>query len=64
MNAMVIRGQMNQIRGGVRHRWSRMTGNRRGRIRGRMLSMVGRIQCRFGRAKARAGKRFRTMFGH
>lgn len=64
MTTLVIRGQMNQIRGGARNRWCRMTGNRRGRIQGRMRKLFGRIQCRVGRAKARTGKRFRAMFGH
>jgi uncharacterized protein YjbJ (UPF0337 family) len=55
---------MNQIRGGFHHRLGRVTGSRRRRLNGRRLKLTGRIQTGFGRARARAGKRFRSLFGH
>jgi len=51
MNAIMVRGRMNQFRGGFRTRWSRMTGDRFGRFSGRMRSLLGSAQLTYGRAK-------------
>lgn len=64
MNAVLVRGRINQARGGLRYRWCRMTGNRRGRIGGGLLRLRGRIQVKYGRARARAGRRLRRLTGH
>jgi len=51
MNAIMVRGRMNQFRGGFKLRLSRVTGNRFGRFSGRMRSLLGSAQVTYGRAK-------------
>ena len=63
MNAVLVRGRINQARGEFRYRWCGMTGNRRGRLGGGMLRMVGRMQVKYGRARAAAGRRLRKLSG-
>ncbi len=63
MNAVLVRGQMNQVRGAFRSQWCRMTGDDLGRINGRMLTLVGRAQVKYSRVLAKAGKRFRKLTG-
>ena len=63
MNAVLVRGRINQVRGGFQYRWCGMTGNRRGRLGGGMLRLVGRMQVKYGRARAAAGKRWRRLTG-
>jgi len=64
MNAVLVRGRINQVRGEFRYRWCTMTGNRRGRIGGGMLRMVGGVQVKYGRARAAAGRSWRRLIGH
>jgi len=56
MNAILIRGRVNQLRGGFRARLSRMTGNRFGRVSGRMRSLMGKVQVTYGQAKGTTRK--------
>ena len=63
MNAVLVRGHMNQVRGEFRSQWCRMTGNDLGRINGQILKMVGRAQTTYARALARVGKRLRRVTG-
>jgi len=63
MNAIVIRGRMNQLRGTFKTRWCKMTGNRLGQVGGRMLKLAGRVQVTYGRTTSAAGKRMRKMTG-
>jgi uncharacterized protein YjbJ (UPF0337 family) len=51
MNAVLVRGRVNQLRGGSKARWSRMTGNRFGRVSGQMRRLMGKAQVAYGRAK-------------
>ncbi len=64
MNTLVLRGQMNQVRGGFRNRLGRLTGSRRSRISGRMLKLTGRMQTGVGRVRSRTRKRFRSLLSH
>ncbi len=63
MNAIMIRGRMNQLRGAFKTRWCGMTGNRLGQLEGRMLKVAGRVQTTYGRTSAAAGKRLRKITG-
>jgi len=56
MNAILIKGRVNQLRGGFRARLSRMTGNRFGRVSGRMRSLMGKVQVTYGQAKGTTRK--------
>jgi uncharacterized protein YjbJ (UPF0337 family) len=64
MNAILVRGRINQARGEFRYRLCRMTGNRRGRVAGGMLRLMGGMQVKYGRARATVGRRFRKLTGH
>lgn len=64
MNAMQVRGQWNQFRGEVRKRWCGLTGDDVGRMNGRMLKVLGKVQEKCGRAKAAAGKQWRKVTHH
>ena len=64
MNNLMVRGQVNQVRGELRQKWCRFTGDNFGRLNGRILKLKGKVQCRYGRAKAVAGKRFRKFTRH
>ena len=63
MNAVLIRGRINQARGGFRYRMCRMTGNRRGQLGGGFLRMMGRVQVKYGRARLAAGRSLRRLIG-
>lgn len=63
MNALLVRGRINQARGEFRYRLCRMTGNRRGQLGGGMLRMMGGMQVKYGRARAAAGRRLRRLTG-
>ncbi len=56
MDALLIRGHINQFKGGFRTRYSRFTGSRRGRINGLMQSLTGKAQVNFSRARSRFSK--------
>lgn len=64
MNAILARGQMNQLRGTFIAGLGRLTGNDLGRMRGRMLRMFGKAQVKYGRATATAGRKMRKLIGH
>lgn len=64
MNAVLVRGQMNQIRGTFKTSWCRLTGNDLGRINGQMLRLLGKAQAKYGRVRAAAGKRVRKLTRH
>jgi uncharacterized protein YjbJ (UPF0337 family) len=64
MNAVLFRGQMNQFRGTFITGMGRLTGNDIGRLRGRMLRLLGVAQVTYGRAAATAGKRIRKFTRH
>ena len=64
MNAVLVRGQMNQLRGTFKTSWCRLTGNDAGRISGQMLRLLGKTQVTYGRAMATAGKRGRKFTRH
>jgi uncharacterized protein YjbJ (UPF0337 family) len=53
MNAVLIKGRVNQVRGGLKSRWCRMTGDRFGRLSGQMLKLKGKAQVSYGRARKR-----------
>lgn len=61
MNAVIARGQMNQLRGMFKTGWCRLTGNDLGRVSGQMLRLMGKAQVKYGRAKAAAGKQMRKI---
>lgn len=61
MNAVLVRGQMNQLRGTFITGLGRLTGNDLGRMRGRMLRILGKAQVKYGRAMDIAGKRMRKL---
>jgi uncharacterized protein YjbJ (UPF0337 family) len=61
MNAVLVRGQMNQVRGTFISGMGRLTGDDVGRMRGRMLKMFGKAQVKYGRAMDIAGKRMRKF---
>lgn len=63
MNAVLVRGQVNQFRGTMKARWCGLTGNRLGRAHGRMLRLLGRTQILCGRTLGRTKKRFRKLVG-
>lgn len=64
MNAVIARGQMNQLRGMFKTGWCRLTGNDLGRVSGQMLRLMGKAQVKYGRAKAAAGKQMRKITRH
>lgn len=61
MNAVLVRGQMNQLRGTFISGMGRLTGNDIGRMRGRVLRMFGKVQVKCGRAMDIAGKWMRKF---
>jgi len=61
MNAILARGQVNQLRGTFIAGMGRLTGNDVGRMRGRMLRMFGKAQVKYGRVMDIAGKRMRKL---
>jgi uncharacterized protein YjbJ (UPF0337 family) len=64
MNAVMVRGQMNQVRGEFRKQWCRLTGNRVGRINGHFLKLFGKAQVGYGRTRDVAGKGIRKITRH
>jgi len=64
MNGMLVRGQMNQLRGTFRTGWCRMTGDGVGRMSGQMLRLLGKAQVKYGRTVTSAGKRIRKFTRH
>lgn len=64
MNAVIARGQMNQLRGMFKTGWCRLSGNDLGRVSGQMLRLMGKAQVKYGRAKAAAGKQMRKITRH
>ena len=64
MNGVIVRGQMNQLKGMVMTRWCRLTGNDLGRMSGQMLRLKGKAQVKYGRVKEAAGKRLRKFTRH
>jgi uncharacterized protein YjbJ (UPF0337 family) len=64
MNAVLIRGEFNQLRGTFKAGMSRLTGNNVGRMRGQMLRLFGKAQVKYGLATASAGKQLRKFTHH
>lgn len=64
MNGVVVKGQMNQVRGEFRKQWSRLTGNRIGRINGHFIKLFGKVQVGYGRTRQVAGKGLRKISRH
>lgn len=56
MNGTLVRGRVNQFRGGFKARLSRITGNRFGRVSGQMRRLLGTAQVTYGRAKGTTKK--------
>jgi uncharacterized protein YjbJ (UPF0337 family) len=63
MNAVIARGQWNQLRGGFRVGMGRLTDNSTRRFNGRMLKLMGRTQVTYGRMLETVGKRFHRLTG-
>jgi uncharacterized protein YjbJ (UPF0337 family) len=55
MNAVQVRGRVRQVRGEIRKRWSGLTGDRLGRLNGRLLKLLGTAQVRYGRLREAVG---------
>jgi uncharacterized protein YjbJ (UPF0337 family) len=54
MNEDVLKGQWLQLRGKVREKWGKLTNDDLDQIQGRAQQLVGRIQERYGLARAEA----------
>jgi uncharacterized protein YjbJ (UPF0337 family) len=64
MNAVFVRGQMNQLRGTFKAGMCRLTGNDIGRVNGQMLRLLGKAQVKYGRAMTFAGRKLRKISHH
>jgi uncharacterized protein YjbJ (UPF0337 family) len=64
MNAVFVRGELNQLRGSFKAGMCRLTGNDVGRLNGQMLRMLGKAQVKYGRVMTAAEKRIRKFTRH
>ncbi|HEY7745203.1 MAG TPA: hypothetical protein VIA07_02615 [Desulfuromonadales bacterium] len=64
MNAVLVRGQLNQFRGTFKTGICRLTGNDAGRMSGQMLRLLGKAQVKYGRVMTAAGKRIKKITRH
>ncbi len=56
MNADILRGKWNQIKGKVKQKWGKLTDDDLARIQGSKDELVGAIQERYGKSKDAAEK--------
>jgi uncharacterized protein YjbJ (UPF0337 family) len=56
MNSEQIRGKWNQMKGGVKERWGKLTDDDISVINGQQDQLVGKVQERYGIAKEAAQK--------
>jgi uncharacterized protein YjbJ (UPF0337 family) len=56
MNSDQLQGKWNQVKGSIRERWGRLTDDDIDVINGQSDQLIGRIQERYGTAKAEAQK--------
>jgi uncharacterized protein YjbJ (UPF0337 family) len=56
MNEEQIKGNWKQVKGEVRKKWGMLTDNDLGEIQGRVDILSGKVQARYGKAKAEALK--------
>jgi uncharacterized protein YjbJ (UPF0337 family) len=64
MNAVLVRGQVNQLRGTFKTSWCRLTGNDVGRMSGQMLRLLGKAQVKYGRVRTAAERRIKKITRH
>jgi uncharacterized protein YjbJ (UPF0337 family) len=64
MNAVLVRGQMNQLRGTFKTSWCRLTGNDVGRMSGQMLRLLGKAQVKYGRVRTASERRIKKITRH
>lgn len=56
MNADILRGKWNQIKGKVRQKWGKLTDDDLDKVEGSRDELVGLIQERYGKSKDAAEK--------
>ena len=58
MNDDVLKGQWTQLKGSIREQWGKLTDDDLDKIEGKSEQLVGKIQERYGYAKADAQREF------
>ena len=56
MNADILKGKWNQLRGEVRSRWGKITDDDVNQIQGETEKMIGKLQERYGYSRQQAEK--------
>jgi uncharacterized protein YjbJ (UPF0337 family) len=54
MNAAIIKGKWNPLKGDIRHRWGRLTNDDLHDVMGDAETFIGKLQERYGYARDRA----------
>ena len=64
MNADVVKGKWHQLKGEAKSRWGKLTDDDLDRVEGDTEKLIGRVQERYGYARAEAQKEVNDFFEH